>query len=241
MTVPNGDAVFPVLTNRPTVGGPHADSTEVAETTGAFTAELVKPERLQCAFTYRRVDVARFSVMGEALRQALNEALGESLDVQVVSGADGLLGGTNLENNAQASVDTFGSYVSKFGFARVDGRYASTAKAVKVLMGSAGYAHAGSVYRGDQSQESAIDRLMTIGGGVRVSPHIAAVASTKQKTIVRLGARRDAVAGIWAGITIIPDEITLAKKGEIVVTAVMLAAVKVLRAGGFYKAEVKVA
>ena len=25
VTVPNGDAVFPVLTNRPTVGGPHAD------------------------------------------------------------------------------------------------------------------------------------------------------------------------------------------------------------------------
>ena len=241
VTVPNGDAVFPVLTNRPTVGGPHADSTEVAETTGAFTAELVTPERLQAAFTYRRVDTARFSAMGEALRQALNEALSESLDVQIVSGADGLLGGTNLENHAQAAVDTFGSYVSKFGFARVDGRYASTAKAVKVLMGSAGYAHAGSVYRGDQSQESAIDRLMTIGGGVRVSPHVAAVASTKQKTIVRLGARRDAVAGIWQGVTIIPDEITRAKQGEIVITAVMLAAVKVLRADGFYKAEVKVA
>ena len=60
VTVPNGDAVFPVLTNRPVVGGPHADSTEVAETTGAFTAELVKPERLQAAFTYRRVDASRF-------------------------------------------------------------------------------------------------------------------------------------------------------------------------------------
>ena len=241
VTVPNGDAVFPVLTTRPTVGGPHADSTAVAETTGAFTAELVKPERLQCAFTYRRIDVARFPVMGEALRQALNEALSESLDVQIVSGADGLLGGTNLPAHAQAAVDTFATYVSKFGFARVDGRYASTGKAVKVLMGSAGYAHAGSVYRGDQSQESAIDRLMTITGGVRVSPHIAAVASTKQKTIVRLGARRDAVAGIWQGVTIIPDEITRAKEGEIVITAVMLAAVKVLRADGFYKAEVKVA
>ena len=86
VTVPNGDVAFPVLTNRPTVGGPHADSTEVAETTGAFSAELVKPERLQCAFTYRRVDVARFPVMGESLRAALNEALSESLDVQVVSG-----------------------------------------------------------------------------------------------------------------------------------------------------------
>ena len=240
VTVPNGDAVFPVLTNRPTVSGPHADSTEVAETTGAFSAELVKPERLQAAFTYRRVDVARFSAMGEALRAALNEALSESLDVQIVSGTDGLLGATNLDAHAAAAVDTFATYVSKFGFARVDGRYAPTAKSVKVLMGSAGYAHAGSVYRGDQSQESAIDRLMTITGGIRVSPHIAAVSSTKQQTIVRLGARRDAVAGLWQGITLIPDEVTRAKHGEIVITAVLLAAVKILRAGGFYKAEVKV-
>ena len=240
-TVPNGDAAFPVLTNRPTVGGPHADSTEVAETTGAFTAELVKPERLQAAFTYRRVDVARFPVMGESLRAALNDALSESLDVQIVSGDDGLLGGTNLPAHAQAAVDTFASYVSKFAFGRVDGRYASTAKAVKVLMGSAGYAHAGSVYRGDQSQESAIDRLMTIGGGIKVSPHIAAVASTKQASVVRLGARRDMVAALWQGVTIIPDEVTRAKQGEIVITAVMLAAVKVLRADGFYKTESKVA
>ena len=241
VTVPNGDATFPVLTNRPTVGGPHSDSTEVVETTGAFSAELVKPSRLQAAFTYRRVDVARFSAMGEALRQALNEALSESLDVQTVSGASGLLGGTNLNAHAQASLDTFATYVSKFGFGRVDGRYASSAKAVKVLMGSGGYTHAGSVYRGDQSQESAIDRLMTIGGGVRVSPHIAAVAATKQQTIVRLGARRDMVAALWSGITIIPDEVTRAKQGEIVITAVMLAAVKILRADGFYKAEIKVA
>ena len=80
---------------------------------------------------------------------------------------DGLLGGTNLDAHAQAAVDTFATYVSKFGFARVDGRYASSVSAVKVLMGSAGYAHAGSVYRGDQSQESAVDRLMTIGGGMQ--------------------------------------------------------------------------
>ena len=240
VTVPNGDAVFAVLTNRPSVGGPHADSTEVTETTGAFSAELVKPERLQAAFTYRRTDVARFPAMGESLRAALNESLSEALDVQIVSGANGLLGGTNLEAHAQASVDTFGTYVSKFGFARVDGRYAPTVKAIKVLMGSAGYAHAGSVYRGE-SQESAVDRLMTIGGGVRVSAHVAAVASTKQQTIVRLGARRDAAAGLWQGVTIIPDEVTRAKQGEIVITAVMLAAVKILRSGGFYKAEVKVA
>ena len=240
VTVPAGDVAFPVLTNRPTVGGPHTDSTEVAETTGAFSAELVKPERLQCAFTYKRVDVARFPVMGESLRAALNEALSESLDVQIVSGVDGLLGGTNLDAHAQAAVDTFATYVSKFGFARVDGRYASTAKSVKVLMGSASYAHAGSVYRGDQSQESAIDRLMTIGGGIKVSPHVPAVNATKQESVVRLGARRDMVAAVWQGVTIVPDEITRAKQGEIVITAILLSATKILRADGFFKSEVKV-
>ena len=48
------------------------------------------------------------------------------------------------------------------------------------------------------------------------------------------------VAAIWQGITIIPDEITRAKQGEIVVTSVMLVGIKILRSAGFYKAEVKV-
>ena len=179
--------------------------------------------------------------MGESLRAALNEALSEALDVQIVSGDDGLLGGSNLTANAQAAVDTYATYVGKFGFARVDGRYAPTAKAVKVLMGSGSYAHAGSVYRGDQSQESAIDRLMTVTGGVRVSAHVPAVAATKQQAIVRLGARRDMVAALWQGVTIIPDEITKAKAGEIVITAVLLAGIKILRSAGFRRQEVKVA
>ena len=49
------------------------------------------------------------------------------------------------------------------------------------------------------------------------------------------------VAAIWSGVTLIPDEITRAKQGEIVITAVMLAAIKILRADGFHKTEVKVA
>ena len=61
--------------------------------------------------------------------------------------------------------------------------------------------------------------------------------STTSPTFPRLGMRRDMVAAIWEGITLIPDEITKAKSGEIVVTAVMLHAVKILRAGGFYKQQ----
>ena len=66
--------------------------------------------------------------------------------------------------------------------------------------------------------------------GVRVSAHVPAVAGNKQNAVVRLGMRRDMVAPVWEGVTLIPDEITKAANGQIVVTAVMLHAVKILRA-----------
>ena len=54
----------------------------------------------------------------------------------------------------------------------------------------------------------------------------------KQNAVIRLGMRQDMVAPIWQGITLIPDEVTLASKnGQIQLTAVMLHAVKLLRAG----------
>ena len=46
------------------------------------------------------------------------------------------------------------------------------------------------------------------------------------------------VAPIWEGITIIPDEVTKAANGQVVITAIMLHAVKVLRtAGGLVKQQ----
>ena len=61
-TVAMGDAVFPVLTTRPTVGGPYADSTDVPETTGGFDADLIGPARVQASFIKKRTDAARFSL-----------------------------------------------------------------------------------------------------------------------------------------------------------------------------------
>ena len=49
--------------------------------------------------------------------------------------------------------------------------------------------------------------------------------------------RADMVAPVWEGVTIIPDEVTKAANGQIVITAVMLHAVKILRTDGFYKQQ----
>ena len=72
---------------------------------------------------------------------------------------------------------------------------------------------------------------------VRVSNHVPAVASHKQNVLIRRGMRQDFVAPVWEGVTLIVDEITQAKEGEVILTAVMLYATKLLRADGFYKQQ----
>ena len=238
-TVGVGEAVFPVLTKAPDVETP-AENASTTETTGAFTADVLSPGRLQASFFYSREDRARFAGMDSALRQALSEGLGDALDKQIVAGTNGLLTGTNLANNNVTAATTYALYLASLGYGRVDGRYASDVSDVRSVVGAPSYADMGATYRAATSDMNALERLQAITAGVRVSAHVPAVAANnRQNTIVRLGMRRDMVAPIWDGVTLIPDEISKAASGQIVITAVMLHAVKVIRAAGFYKQQVQ--
>ena len=237
-TVEAGTVAYPVLDQRPTVGGPHTDSTSVDETTGSFSSSLLTPGRVQASYFYKRVDAARFSSLDTALRQALNGGLEEKLDAELIAGAEGLLTGTNLPNHAASAVTSFATYLSAFGHSRVDGRYAAALSDVRAVMGSATYAHAGNAYRSNNADYSALDALDRKTGGVRVSAHVPAVASHKQNAIIRLGQHDRAVLQVmWDGVTIVPDEVTKVSTGEVAITAILLVATKILRADSFYKVE----
>ena len=239
-TVASGDAVYPVLSNRPTVGGPHADSSDVPETAGTWGADLLAPGRIQASYTYRRTDAARFfDGMEDALRSALNMGLEEKLDYEAIAGTNGLLTGTNLANNNTNAVTTFAAYISNLCFARVDGRYARNQSDLRVLMGAATYAHAGSVYRADEADDNALDRIMAKVADLTVSAHVPAVSASKQNTLIRLGSQRFMVQPMWQNVALIVDEVTGSGKGEIEVTAVMLMNTKIVRADGCYKQQTK--
>ena len=235
--VPTGDAVFPVLTQNAEVKTP-AENAAAAETTGSFSADVLSPARIQASFFYSREDRARFGGMDESLRENLSMALSDGLDAQVLAGPNGLLTATNLPANAAGAADSFLSYRKRLVYDRIDGTYASTAQDLRIVMGGPTYANASEKYEVAGSDRSALEVLERItGNGVKVSAHVLDVNANKQNAIVRRGMRRDMVAPIWEGITLIPDEITKAGSGQIVVTAVMLHAVKILRAAGFAKVE----
>ena len=236
-TVAAGDAVYPVLSTRPDVHGPHSDSSDAAETDATFAADLLAPERIQASFNYRRTDAARFAGMDMSLRAALNAGLEEKLDYEAIRGTEGLLTGTKLANHEAAAVTTFAHYVSQFIYSRVDGRYAATVADVRAVVGSATYAHMGSQYRANNVDDPAAEIIDARTGGVRVSAHVPAVAGNKQNAVIRLGMRRDMVQPIWNNVAIVFDEFSGSGKGEIEVTAVALMNVKILRAAGFYKQQ----
>ena len=236
-TVGVGEAVYPVLTTNADVGTP-AENAAQGETTGSFSAEVLSPSRLQASFFYSREDRARFAGMDSALRMNLSDALSDALDLQILAGTDGIFTGTNLANHNVSAVTSYANYRSELGYGRVDGIYASTVGDLRIVMGSSTYGHCAGVFRSTNAGDrAALEDLMDATAGVKVSAHVPAPASNKQNAVIRLGMRRDMVAPIWEGVTLIPDEVTKAGSGQIVVTAVMLYAVKIVRAAGFYKQQ----
>ena len=232
-----GDAVFPVLTTNADPGTP-AENANQAETTGAFSADVLSPARIQASFFYSREDRARFAGMDTALRENLSMALSDKLDSEVISGGDGLLNGTNLADHDVTTETNFANYLKEFAYGRVDGKYAASTMDIRIVVGAGTYAHMGSVYRANSVDRNVVDRLMDVTSGIKVSAHVPAVTNAnRQDGIVRLGMRRDMVAPVWEGITLIPDEVTKAAHGQVVVTAVMLYSVKILRAAGFHKQQ----
>ena len=217
-TVGVGEAVFPVLTKELDVRTPN-ENAEADETTGAFSADVLGPSRIQASFFYSREDRARFAGMDESLRENLSMGLADGLAEQIIAGTNGLLTGTNLANHNVNAETTYALYRSQFAYARVDGRFASMTSDIRVVMGTSAYAHAAGQYRGNNDNMDALMSLQSALGGVMVSAHVPAVSGTKQNAIVRLGLRRDMVAPIWENVALVPDEVTLVKKGQIQVVS----------------------
>ena len=237
-TVGVGTAAYPVLSTSPSVKGPYDDSTEAAQTDATFVANSLAPERLQASFSYRRTDAARFAGLDSSLRRALNSGLEEALDEQALSGDEGLLDGTNLPNNNVSAISSFATYLSNLLYGRVDGRYARVPGDVRALVGQATFAHAAGTYKGNNSDESAVERLGSRSGGLRVSPHVPSASGNKQNALIRLGsANGAAVQPMWQGVSLIVDEFTRAAHGELILHAVLLANFAITRSEQWRKQQ----
>ena len=243
-TVGVGEQTYPTLTSVLTVHTP-AENTAAAETTGTFSADVLSPSRLQASFFYSRESRSSFAMLDSSLRENLSMGLASGLDKQIIASANGLLGtsGLTARTGDAGATATFATYRGLvYDNSTIDGRYASMASDVKVVMGPHGYNHSASVYRSNDADDSALDSIMRVSGGVMVSAHVPDPTSNDQDVIVCKGmGRRNMVAPVWEGLDVVFDEVTKASAGQIVLTAYMMYAVKILRADGYQRRVVQVA
>ncbi|MXY35930.1 MAG: phage major capsid protein [Dehalococcoidia bacterium] len=235
-TVPVGQAVYPVLTTKATAHTP-AESGDAADSQGTFEADVLSPARIQASLYYTREDAAKLRGMAEALTENLTASLADGLDKQILTNATkGLLGAGLTAPGNPAAASTYGDFRDAVVNV-VDGRYSQTEADAVIVLGADTYKRAHKLYRiADTSDsESAIGALRRLSGGVRVNYHIPAKDGDNRQDAVIARNRQNmhAVAPIWDGVTLIPDQVTKSGTGEVKITAVMLYAFEVIRTDGF--------
>ena len=243
-----GQSSYHVLSTNLTASVPDAGA-DGANTAGAFTSAVLEPKRVQGAFVLRREDKSRLGPQLEAaLRENLGMVLSTKLDQELLTGAGGFMAAANpaiAAPGAPGAVAKYADYLAGVS-AQVDGLYADTVAGVRILLGPSAYKHALSVYRAGTAaapsggDESALERIQQLSGGVRASSHIPPVdTKIKQALAARATGLTHMVQPVWQGPTLIVDEVMRADSGEIVLTLVGLFAQKLVRAAGFARVAFK--
>ena len=223
-TVPYGTPSFPVVTTPATIHSPAAGA-DAAETTGVIGADALTPGRRQGSLRYRREQAAAFPQLADGVRAHVQAALVSAIDQLALDTTAGVRSIT--EPGDPGSQTTFDQYISAFN---PDGRYSATLSEINVIVGGKTFEHIRGRYRNNQAPNSAYQTLRADGLNIRVASGIPAPATNDQEAFsVRGPTLGHGVIPVWDGVEVVADPFTSSVKGEIVVTIVGHAAVKMLR------------
>ena len=229
-----GVSNVPVVT-APT-DGPTATTaigTGVAHSAVTIAGVQLTPSRLQVSATIGRDELATFRGLEDQVEAVLRAALMSALDYQALyaTGGNGLLNFGAAPTDA-TDVMTFAALLEAVTDT-VDGRFAAGLEDLVTLLGPATYTLGARVYRGDADNESAVEKLMRITGGVMTTDLVAAADSDNQQAVTcRGGAMHTGyVQRLWGGVEVIRDPYTKAADGQFVFTLVPMQASKLARAG----------
>ena len=240
--VPTGQRQVPVLSTGAAASTP-TKGTSVTETTAAFEVTTLTPKRVSAAVRYDRADAATFEYMDSSLRMNLRNAISDKMDAEVLNRATdpkGLLtfGTDPTKNNGSTSNM---SHALSTIFAGVDGKYASLASEIKLLLGTSTYADLGSSIFDTGSGALASEKLGQVCGGVRVSANVPTKDATDgdEALIVKGMGRRNCVSAMWDSVEIVTDPYSDASKAEVILTAIAMFDFAILDEDGFTRIRFK--
>lgn len=240
--VPFGERTYQLLTTNLTANLP-AGSADGDEAVAQWGTDILEPTRVQGAFRIRREDVARLGPgLEDQLRRNLNMVIDDRTDERILdlffdATASGIAEPTALSGQAASDYAAFVALAAD----QVDGRYASMLSDVRLLFAPTGYSRAAQVFRGTDDAISALSHLNDLGVMTRAGFHMPTDASRNSEVLTARVMRGEthAVAPRWGGIELIVDNVTSARKGEIVVTAVLLMNVAVIHSDAYVREQIR--
>ena len=126
----------------------------------------------------------------------------------------------------------------------LDGKYAGELSEVCSVVGTATARKLATVFQTNDS-DSAWSYSSRISKKTMASANVPAAAATFQEGVLaRVGGEgMNAVCPVWSGVAMVRDEVSqeLRKKGQISITAIMMAGFDILRAEGFARTKFKIA
>ena len=243
-SVPMGTRTYPYMTGGTTVSMQEKSGSQAA-VAGTFAGETLEPKRLTGAYEFRVEDLELLAGLENALRRDLRSTLQDKMNEQILRGngtspnVSGFLDELPAPT-AEGARATWNSYIDA-ATGLVDGLNAYNASDIAMVWNTQTYSHAESVYRSNQSEESAyIGLTRNRGVRVQVSNRMPAAptsgSSNKNSTILAALTSYpggSAVAPIWNHVRIIKDEFSLALHGEVRIVMLMLWNFKIVRQDGW--------
>lgn len=227
-TVGPGDMSYPRI-SAGTSADVRSDGVELDGSAATIVHQSVEPVRLTASYTYDTRGQYRIVGLSTALRTDLQGVMSEKQDALAINGqaavddtspaVSGIIGSLTNPTNPSAVVtalDVLNAYTGA-----VDGKYASTDSAVRMLVTPAMYRHAFGLQI-PTSGDLLRDRLPT--DRFRASANMPDAASNIETAILYAsGANaRGYIMPVWRGVELIVDPYTGAKSGRRIITAVMM-------------------
>ena len=234
--VPIGTRIHPIITTgaQDNVATP-VRSTTVTETDVVLAVKELRPVSARVSFAYTQEDAATYAGLDAGLKENIRAGLRDKLDDIILNAvAKGLLTSAHsTDPQAPSAATTAAQYLAAIA-GGVDGRYAMTEAATKMLVGT----KANGVYphmAGLQISNNGPRLTSELGGRLRVSEHIAAYAGNHQDAIVVKGTLANAVMALWPSIEIFEDRGTRAQEGEVRLYGQLNQDFVILRTGGYVR------
>lgn len=238
-TVPVGTVSYPRL-NAGTTADVRSDGVELDGTAATLTTKSFDPIRLTGSYTYAIETLSRVRGWSEALTRDIRSVLQDKRDKLALNGqsavADtspaitGIIGSFSTPT-APSGLATWSDYLGGFD-ALVDGIHAQSAEEVRLLTNPETWRQAVGLAIAT-SGELLRDRLPATR--FRASANMPAKATHVADAIAyATGAQsRGYLMPVWAGLQLIDDRITLAKKGQRILTAIMMVSFDMIDTSGY--------